>query len=107
MALHQQGILNPAEQKAAFFLSLSQAVRGKAVAHFAPARVFNHRVTFEDVLRYFRQINDQLYTPRWRVEISLHAARATCLLTTGLRSYDAWQECAVLRTLTKACWTPS
>ena len=39
MALHQQGILNPAEQKVAFFLSLSQAVRGEVAAHFAPARV--------------------------------------------------------------------
>ena len=62
MALHQQGILNPAEQKVAFFLSLSQAVRGEVAAHFAPARVLDQSVTFEDVLRYFRRINDQLYT---------------------------------------------
>jgi len=62
MALHQQGILNPAEQKVAFFLSLSQVVRGKVAAHFAPARVFDQSVNLEDVLRYFRRINDQLYT---------------------------------------------
>ena len=62
MALHQHGILNPAEQKVAFFLSLSQAVRGEVAAHFAPARVFDQSVTFEDVLRYFRRINDQLFT---------------------------------------------
>jgi len=83
MALAKSGILEPAEQKIAVYLSLSADVKERVAAHFLPRKITDRDVTIEHLLWYFREKDAMRYTPTM-------ARRDFALCKQGNRSIDEY-----------------